>query len=103
MNTAFRIANIKFWSPEAHNYLLSIGRQDLIDRGNDLAERVTALILTAQNRLDQYIKQGDLFNNKGGKDLVNAPIEEIEYFVNVRLRQEIESLNLLLKIFDDKF
>ena len=102
MNIAYRIANTKFWSPETNSYLESLGRQDLIDRGNDLAERVTALILTSQNRLEQYIKHGDLFNNKGGVDLINAPIEEIEYFVNIRLRQEIDSLNLLLDVFNDK-
>jgi hypothetical protein len=93
----------QFWSPEALSILKRNSRQDLIDRGNALAERVTALLLTAKNRLQDYSDFGDLFNNKGGHSLVDVPepVLEIEEFVNIRLRSEIDALEHLLSVFDD--
>jgi len=92
-----------FWSPEAKSLLLHYGRQDLVDRGDALAQRVTALITTAQGRLDKYIEYGDLYNNKGGASDLTHPhsLMQLEEFVNVRLRDEIEALENLLNVFDD--
>jgi hypothetical protein len=93
----------KFWSPEAEAFLIRHQRRDLVDRGNDLAERVAALMLTAHNRLDEYIKHGNLFNNKGGLGSLNGPesLSELEYFVNERLKQEIAALENVLEVFDE--
>jgi hypothetical protein len=92
-----------FWSPEALLLLKRFQRQDLIDRGDALAERVTALLLTARNRLEKYVDHGALYEGKGGKDLMGHPdsIIYIEDFVNNRLRAEIDALENLLNTFDD--
>lgn len=94
---------LNFWSPEAIELLKSANRQDLIDRGDALAERVSALVLTALNRLKSYSKHGDLYNGRGGLSLLNHPdaIQEMDEFVNTRLRNEISALEQLLSVFDD--
>ena len=92
-----------FWSDEAKSFLLECGRQDLIDRGDALAQRVSALVLTALSRLDQYAKTGDLYNGKGGTSLLSQPeaLAHFDEFVNTRLRNEVEALEQLLCVFDD--
>jgi hypothetical protein len=92
-----------FWSTEARDFLLKCGRQDLIDKGDALAERVGALILTALGRLDQYAKQGDLYCGRGGTSLLEKTeaLFHLDEFVNVRLRDEIDALEKLLSVFDD--
>jgi len=83
--------------------LLAAGRQDLVDSGDALAERVAALMLTTINRLKKYSKYGDLYNGQGGAELLsqNAPMYEYEKFVSERLRAEIDALECILGIFDD--
>jgi len=92
-----------FWSLEVRDHLVRCGRQDLIDSGDALAERVAALMLTTINRLKKYSKYGDLYNGQGGEELLsqNAPIFEYEAFVTERLRAEIDALECILGIFDD--
>jgi len=92
-----------FWSEAAKEFLESHGRQDLIDKGDALAERVAALILSAMNRLRQYCHEGDLYNGKGGSSGLEHPeaLPKLDDFVNVRLRQEIDALEHLLEVFND--
>lgn len=92
-----------FWSPEALTLLKENGRQDLIDRGDAFAQRVTALIHTSQNILKQWSELGNLYNNKGGVDENNIvrTVEELEEFVNCRLRAEMSVLEDLILIFGD--
>jgi hypothetical protein len=92
-----------FWSPEAREFLLSYGRQDLLDRGDAYAQRMTALMFTAMNRLEMWAKEGDLYNNAGGRyDLMKFDaMPELEDFVNNRLPDEINALEQLLEVFDD--
>jgi hypothetical protein len=91
-----------FWSNEARDFLLECGRQDLVDSGDALAQRVAALVLTALGRLEQYAK-GDLYSGRGGVDLLNHPeaLAHFDEFVNKRLRAEIVVLEQLLATFDD--
>lgn len=92
-----------FWSEEAKKFLESCGRQDLVDKGDALAERVTALITSSMNRLRQYCHEDDLYNGKGGTDVLDHPdaLVKLDDFVNIRLRQEIDILEKLLETFDD--
>lgn len=92
-----------FWAQEAKDFLLECGRQDLVDKGDALAERVSALILTAMSRLDQYVKQGDLYCGRGGISSLakSEALAHLDEFVNKRLQTEIESLENLLSVFDD--
>ena len=92
-----------FWSEEARDFLLECGRQDLVDSGDALAERVSALLLTAMSRLDQYAKQGDLYCGRGGNGSLVKPeaLAHLDEFVNKRLHSEIEALEHLLEVFDD--
>lgn len=92
-----------FWSPEVISFLKRSGRQDLIDSGDALAQRVTALVVTARERLEKYIKERHLYDDLGGTSLLNDPdaIEAIDHFVNDRLRSEISVLENLLDVFDN--
>jgi DNA-binding ferritin-like protein len=92
-----------FWAEEVHDFLVECGRQDLVDRGDALAERVSALIMTAMGRLEQYIKEGDLYNGRGGTSLMAKPeaLAHMDEFVNKRLQDEVEVLEQLLETFDD--
>ena len=92
-----------FWSPEAKQLLVSYGRQDLVDRGEALAQRVTALMLSATNRLESWSKDGNLYNGMGGLSDMNHPnvVGVLENFVNVRLRAEIDALENIMCVFDD--
>jgi hypothetical protein len=92
-----------FWHPEVAEILVQMGRQDLLDRGDALGERVAALLLTAHNRLKDYMEIGDLYANKGGASLLDSDgiVESLEHFVNVRLRAEIDALEQLLETFDN--
>jgi DNA-binding ferritin-like protein len=95
---------MKFWSDEARNYLQWMGRQDLIDKGDDLAERVAALTLTSINRLNQYAEKGHLYDGSGGSDLLghdSNSLTRITEFVDVKLRDEIGALEKLLEVFSD--
>lgn len=94
---------MKFWSDQARDFLLQVGRQDLMDKGDDLGERVAALVLTALNRLNQYFTSGGLYDGSGGTSLLSSPhvLQELEEFVNIRLRAEIDALENLLLVFDD--
>jgi hypothetical protein len=79
-------------------------RQDLIDRGDDLAERVAALVLTAQNRMKQWAEEGHLYDGQGGSDLLGYDPNtqtRIEDFINEKLKPEIKALENLLEIFHD--
>jgi hypothetical protein len=64
---------------------------------------VSALLLTAMGRLDQYAKQGDLYCGRGGISDLAKPeaLAHLDEFVNKRLHSEIESLEHLLEVFDD--
>ncbi len=92
-----------FWSEDARKFLEECGRHDVLDRGDALAERVSALIMTALSRLDQYVKEGDLYCGRGGTNLLEEPeaLAKMEEFVNTRLRSEIDVLEKLLEVFDD--
>ncbi len=92
-----------FWSNEARTALVDSGRQDLVDRGDALAERVAALILISIGRLDRYAEHGDLYSGRGGEDAMYAenPIADLEHFVNERLPEEVAALENLLSTFDD--
>jgi hypothetical protein len=97
------MSRLNFWDPQVKVYLIQCGRQDLVDSGDALAERVAALMLTTMNRLKKYSRYGDLYNGKGGRELIEtgAHIGEYEQFVSERLRQEIDALECILSIFDD--
>jgi hypothetical protein len=92
-----------FWSPSAKDFLVECGRQDSVDSGDALAERVCALLLTAMSRLDQYAKQGDLYCGRGGQSDLAKPeaLAHLDEFVTKRLHDEIEALEHLLEVFDD--
>ena len=94
---------LSFWAPEVREFLEKCDRQDLIDRGDQFAERVAALILTALFRLETYAKSGDLYNAQGGKSALadKDTLIQLEQFVNVRLKQEVEALEELLNVFDE--
>ncbi len=94
---------MNFWSEEAIRFLEECERHDIIDRGDALAERVSALVTTALSRLDQYVREGDLYCGRGGTSLLEEPeaLAKLEEFVNTRLRSEIEALENLLEVFDD--
>lgn len=91
-----------FWAPEAQEYLVQMGRQDLVDKGDALGQRVTALLLTAKNRLNSYAENGNLYENMGGISTMeeNDSLAKLEEFVNIRLRAEIDALENLLDVFD---
>jgi hypothetical protein len=95
--------SVGFWSPKAEQVLKRHGRQDVVDRGDALAQRVTALVLTCSQRLNQWAERGHLYENRAGESELMNPnlVEDLEQFVNVRLRQEIEALENLLSVFDD--
>jgi hypothetical protein len=97
-----------FWSESVRIWLKACGRQDLVDRGDALAQRVTALLVAVRNRTDQYLEHGDLYSGHGGDGLApsdpsqaSSTIAELEEFVNVRLRQEMAALEGMLAVFDD--
>ena len=92
-----------FWSEDAKRALVDAGRQDLVDRGDAFAERVTALVLMSIGRLERYAEYGELYSGHGGETSLESesPIQDIENFVNVRLPEEISALEHLLSTFDD--
>lgn len=100
-----------FWSEPVRLFLMANGRQDLVDRGDALAQRVAALLLAARERLDQYARDGHLYDGHGGDSAfpaaasgpagAAAALAELEEFVNVRLREEIAVLESVLAVFDD--
>jgi hypothetical protein len=92
-----------FWAKEVQDFLIKCGHQDLVDRGDALAERVSALILTAIGRLDQYMKDGDLYCGRGGMDLMHnsEALAHIDEFVNSKLQDEVDALEQLLRTFED--
>jgi hypothetical protein len=94
---------MKFWAPEAEQFLKNCGRQDLIDKGDDFAERSSALLMTALARLEKYAKEGDLYNAQGGKSLLSKPeaLACLDDFVNRQLRNEVNVLEKLLETFAD--
>jgi hypothetical protein len=97
---------IGFWSEPVRLWLLASGRQDIVDRGDAFAQRVTALLVAVRQRADQYLTSDDLYSGAGGGlpvsgDSVSAAMSAIEEFVNVRLRQEISVLESFMSTFDD--
>lgn len=100
-----------FWSPAVVAYLQAAGRQDMVDRGDALAQRVAALVSAASERLEQYLQEGDLYNGQGGASSLpalasgspsaEAALSALDDFVNVRLRAEIAALENILSVFDD--
>ncbi len=97
-----------FWSEPVRLWLIACGRQDLVDRGDALAQRVTALLVAVRQRADQYLEHDDLYSGAGGDGKATldpvqsaAAIAELDEFVNVRLRQEISVLEQMLQVFDD--
>jgi hypothetical protein len=96
-------SRMKFWAPEVEQFLSNCGRQDLVDRGDDFAERVSALLLTAMARLEKHAKDGDLYNAQGGKSILDEPdaLLHLEELVNKKLRDEVNSLEKLLEVFTD--
>lgn len=101
-----------FWSEPVRLWLKACGRQDIVDRGDALAQRVTALLVTVRQRVDQYLSEDDLYSGRGGlPELQGAcspdaaaranALSELDTFVNVRLRQEISALEDLLSVFGD--
>lgn len=97
-----------FWSESVRIWLKACGRQDLVDRGDALAQRVAALLTAVRQRVDQYLEDGDVYSGRGGSSslpsdpsMIPAAIAELEEFVNVRLRQEMSALEGMLAVFDD--
>jgi len=97
-----------FWSEPVKIWLKACGRQDLVDRGDALAQRVTALLVAVRQRVDQYLEHDDLYSGAGGDGKATldpaqaaAAIAELDEFVNVRLREEISVLEGMLAVFDD--
>lgn len=97
-----------FWSEPVRLWLIACGRQDLVDRGDAFAQRVTALLVAVRQRADQYLEHDDLYSGAGGDGPATAdPAEavaalaELDEFVNVRLRQEMSVLEQMLAVFDD--
>lgn len=95
-----------FWSEPVRLWLLASGRQDMVDRGDALAQRVTALLVAVRQRADQYLTSDDLYSGAGGElpasgDTATAAMADIEQFVNVRLREEISVLESFMSTFDD--
>lgn len=93
----------KFWSDAAVSVLKANGRQDLVDKGDALAQRVAALVLAASERLRQYSERGDLYNGRGGLSgfADRDAVAQFEEFVNVRLKREIKALEKLLEVFEE--
>jgi hypothetical protein len=95
-----------FWSEPVRLWLLACGRQDLVDRGDQFAERVTALLVAVSQRAEQYLSSDDLYSGAGG-ELPSSPAEAgpalaaVDQFVNVRLREELSVLEAFLATFDD--
>ncbi len=95
-----------FWSEPVRLWLISCGRQDLVDRGDAFAQRVTALLVAVSQRADQYLSSDDLYSGAAGSlpsspDQVGPSLASIEELVNVRLRQELSVLESFLATFDD--
>lgn len=97
-----------FWSEPVRLWLKACGRQDLVDRGDAFAQRVTALLVAVRQRADQYLGHDDLYSGAGGAGSVTADpteaaraVAELEEFVNVRLREEMSILESFLAVFDD--
>jgi len=92
-----------FWSEQAKSFLIGKNRQDLIDRGDQFAERITALLTVADKRIDQWMNRGCLYDGKAGTDFLVSPtaIQELEKFVNVKLKNEIKALETFLNAFED--
>lgn len=97
-----------FWSEPVRLWLKACGRQDLADRGDALAQRVTALLVAVRQRADQYLEHDDLYSGAGGDGKASADpaqaaaaLAELDQFVNVRLRQEVDALEAFLSVFDD--
>lgn len=97
-----------FWSEPVRLWLKACGRQDLVDRGDAFAQRVTALLVAVRQRADQYLDHDDLYSGAGGDGSATADpagaalaLTELEEFVNVRLREEMTVLESFLSVFDD--
>lgn len=97
-----------FWSEPVRLWLLACGRQDLIDRGDALAQRVAALLVSVAQRAAQWVQQEGLYSGAGGElhaggdpEAAVSALVELEEFVNVRLRQEISVLESFMSTFDD--
>ncbi len=88
---------VTFWSTEAIENLLDAGRQDLIDRGDAYAERLSALLLTAKSMIDDLIESGKLYNRSGGAN--TSDIMTIEYMINIQLKECIDAIeNMINKL-----
>lgn len=101
-----------FWSEPVRLWLRACGRQDLVDRGDALAQRVAALLVAVRQRVEQYLSEDDLYSGRGGAEELPAAsspdeaaraaaLARVEQFVNVRLRQEIAALEEVMSVFDD--
>ena len=97
-----------FWSEPVRLWLIACGRQDLVDRGDAFAQRVTALLVAVRQRADQYLEHDDLYSGAGGDGSATADpaaaavaLAALDEFVNVRLRQEMSALEQMLAVFDD--
>ena len=96
-----------FWSEPVRLWLLACGRQDLVDRGDALAQRVAALLVAVAQRAEQYVSSDDLYSGAGGGAPPSTPADAgpalaaIDEFVNVRLREELSVLESFLATFDD--
>lgn len=96
---------VGFWSEPVRLWLLASGRQDIVDRGDALAQRATALLVAVRQRADQYLALSDLYSGNGGLpeagDTMSSAMADIDEFVNVRLRDEISVLESFMSTFDD--
>jgi hypothetical protein len=92
-----------FWSEQTKRFLQSHGRQDLIDRGDQFAERIAALFPVVDKRIHQWLAKGCLYDGKAGTDFLTSStaINDLEEFVNVKLRNEIDVLEAFLNTFED--
>jgi gamma-glutamylcyclotransferase (GGCT)/AIG2-like uncharacterized protein YtfP len=95
---------MKFWSDEVRSFLEWWDRRDLIDKGDDLAERVAALVLTAIGRLNQHAEKGHLYDGTGGSNLLghdSNSLTRIEEYIEESIKPEIKVLEKLLDVFED--
>jgi len=95
-----------FWSEPVRLWLIACGRQDLVDRGDAFAQRVTALLVSVSQRAAQYLSSDDLYSGQAGRapsspEEAGPAMAAVDELVNVRLRQELEVLESFLATFDD--
>jgi hypothetical protein len=93
------IDRVTFWSTESIETLLNNGRQDLKDRGDAYAERISALLLTSNGIVDKLINSNSLYCGVGGGQTAN--IMELEHLVNGELAGLLDTLESFVASFQE--